>query len=92
MAVVKQEITVCDICEDPTGGFRYWQNITSSFGVIAETSLCIDICESCAKIIQYDIPGNMMDERYSSSKPTEDEINKQIKKWEKIVKKEGFKF
>lgn len=81
MATVKKEVEICDICGNKTDGFYYWENTTSSFGVIEESRLVIDICEHCAREISYEIPRNMMRERYGSEVVSESEVLEIISKW-----------
>ena len=85
MAKIKKEVAICDICENETDGFRYWENTISSFGVIDESSLIIDICEHCARKIRFDIPKNMMEERYGSDVASEEEILKKIEEWKDLI-------
>lgn len=81
MATIEKEVEICDICGNGTNGFYYWENTTSSFGVVDESRLIIDVCEHCAREIRYEIPRNMMEERYGSDIADKSEILEIINKW-----------
>lgn len=81
MSTIKKEVKLCDICDNETNGFYYWENTTDSFGVVDESSLIIDVCEHCAREIRFEIPKNMMEERYGSDIADKSEILEIINKW-----------
>jgi hypothetical protein len=91
MAKVKKEVTVCDICENETKGFNYWEVKRSPFGIISESSLVIDICEDCARIIENNISENMMIKRGENKKVKKEEISSEIKKWKRLILERKFK-
>lgn len=88
MAIITKEVEVCDICEEETEGFTYYESTVGPFGTVSENKLAIDVCKKCAYIIKNDIPKEMMIERNDDwIKP--DMTDKFIKKWKHVVRAEG---
>lgn len=80
MVKVNEEITHCDLCNQPVGSFYYYEVVTSALGVISESRLIIDLCRSCAKKVQHHIPKELMQDRYDSTNKLSNTIEGLIEK------------
>lgn len=78
-------VILCDICNRDTEGFYYWENLIDALGVKRESYLDINICESCAESIRYDIPSKLMRRRYDDTLVNQLDTDEQVKKWRDII-------
>lgn len=85
MAIKQKEITICDICGNETDDFYYYRSTCDPFGEVSSSTLVIDVCEKCARSIKYDIPEEMMAERYENDISKEENITKKIEEWRNMI-------
>lgn len=88
MSNLMKEIEICDICNDDTKRFTYYEILNSPFGPIQENTLQIDVCEACAKAMNGNFPKELFNERYDGQWVKPMNYKELI---EDLVKERGFR-